>query len=144
VRRRLAEVRLLTPAERHTLLLAWVLLLVAPLLLRFVPLSRLLRPHRTACAVGLDPARVARLVEIAARYAPGASCLPVAVVTAWMLARHGARATLRVGVARHADHLAAHAWLECDGRPLLDSAAADGYAPILAVAVGELPRGAAG
>jgi Transglutaminase-like superfamily len=143
VRRRLAELRRLTPAEWRTLLVAWVLLLPAPVLLRFVPLPRLLRSHGGPRVAGLGPERVARLVQAAACCAPGARCLPVALVTAWLLDRQGTPATLRVGVARHAERLTAHAWLECGGRPLLDASESEGYTPILTVAVRPLVRSSA-
>lgn len=132
---RLASVRGLTRAEWRALLLAGALLVVAPLLIRLVPLPRLLSPPRRGAGAGLDPERVARLVTLAARHVPGAHCLPVALVTAWLLARQGLSATLRIGVARHAGRLVAHAWLECLGRPLLDATEPDGYTPILAARV---------
>jgi hypothetical protein len=135
VRHRLAELRRLTAAERRVLLVAWVLLLLAPALLRLRPLPRLLSTPRAGCDAGVDPGRLAWLVDVAARYAPGARCLPVALVTGWMLARQGTPATLRVGVARHAGRLTAHAWLECGGVPLLHASETEGYTPILAVAV---------
>lgn len=141
MRRRLAELRRLTAAERRALLLAWALLLLAPLLLRVRPLPRLLRPTRAGRGGRLDPERIAWLVAVAARYAPGTGCLPAALVTGWMLARQGTTATLRVGVARHAGRLTAHAWLEHDGRSLLAGSGADAYAPILALTVAEPPQG---
>lgn len=144
MRRRLAELRRITTAEWRALLLAWALLVLAPLMLRFVPLCRLLRLHGGPRVVGLAPERVARLVEVAARFAPGAGCLPVAVVTAWLLDRQGTPATLRVGVARHAERLTAHAWLECDGRPLRHLSDSAGYTPILTVRVGPVPRSPVG
>jgi hypothetical protein len=67
--------------------------------------------------------------------APGAQCLAVALVTAWLLARQGTPVTLRIGVARRADRLTAHAWLELHSRPLLDASQSDGYTPILAASV---------
>lgn len=132
---RLASLRRLDPAERRLLALAWILLVVAPLLLRVLPLPRLLAPRRGRQRPGLPPARVARLVEIAARRVPASRCLPVALVTARLLARQGTPATLRIGVARSAGRLTAHAWLERGGVPLLDASEADGYMPILGVAV---------
>jgi Transglutaminase-like superfamily len=142
VRRTLAELRRLTAQERRALLRAWALLLLAPLLLRLRPLPRLLRSTRVERDVPLDPDRLAWLVGAAARYAPGAHCLPVALVTGWMLARQGTPATLRVGVARHGGRLTAHAWLEHGGRPLLVASGADAYVPILAVAVTAEPESA--
>jgi hypothetical protein len=132
---RLASLGRLSPAERRTLALAWALLLVAPLLLRVVSLRRLLVAPWRRRAAGLPPETVARLVEVASRRAPGAQCLAVALVTAWLLARQGTPVTLRIGVARRADRLTAHAWLELHGRPLLDASQSDGYTPILAASV---------
>ena len=131
---RLASLRALSAAERRTLAAAWLLLLTVPLLLRVVPLRWLLISPRRPARAHLPPERVARLVEIAARRVPSARCLSVAIVTARLLARQGSPATLRIGVARRAARLTAHAWLECGGVPLLD----DGrdFTPILAVAVG--------
>ena len=138
MRHRLAQLRRLTAAERRVLLVAWGLLLLAPVLLRLRPLPALLCSTR-AGRDAVDPGRLAWLVGVAARYAPGARCLSAALVTGWMLARQGTPATLRLGVARHAGRLAAHAWLECDGRPLLDASGGAGYAPILVVAVAVQP-----
>ena len=132
---RLASLRRLTPAERRTLMLAAALLVVVPLLIRLVPLPRLLSLPCGRAGGGLAPERVARLVVVAARYVPGAHCLPVALVTAWLLTRQGTPATLRLGVARHADRLVAHAWLDCLGRPLAGAGEPDGYTPILAAPV---------
>jgi hypothetical protein len=132
--RRLAELRRLAPAEWRTLLRAWLLLVVAPLLLRVVSLPRLLASRPAVFGAALPIERVAWLVGVAARYAPSAGCLPVALVTARLLARQGTPATLRIGIARDAGHLSAHAWLEREGRVL--GAGGQGYAPILGVAVG--------
>ena len=130
---RLASLRRLGAGERRTLAAAWLLLLIVPLLLRVLPLRRLLTSPRRRGGPPLPPERVARLVGIAARRVPSARCLPVAIVTAWLLARQGTPATLRIGVARHAARLTAHAWLECGGVALLDDVGE--FTPILAVAV---------
>jgi hypothetical protein len=130
---RLASLRRLSAVERRTLAAAWLLLLIVPLLLRVLPLRRLLAAPRSRGGPHLPPERVARLVEIAARRIPSARCLSIATVTAWLLARQGTPATLRIGVARHAAGLTAHAWLECGGVPLLDDVG--DFTPILAVAV---------
>ena len=130
---RLGSLRRLSAAERRLLAAAWLLLLIVPPLLRVLPLRRLLTPRRRLGSPQLAPERVAHLVDIAARRVPGARCLSVAIVTAWLLARQGTPATLRIGVARHVARLTAHAWLECDGVPLL--ADIGDFTPILAVAV---------
>jgi hypothetical protein len=132
---RLARLRRLSPTERHVLALAWGLLVVVPVLLRMVPLHRLLpAPHAGREAL-LPPARVASLVHIAARWAPGATCLPIAVVTARLLARQGTPSTLRIGVARQPGCLMAHAWVECADVPLTDADETKGYQPLLTVTV---------
>jgi Transglutaminase-like superfamily len=133
--RRLASWWRLPSRERRLLALAWVALLVARVALRVVALDRCLIPPRRRVRRPLPPDRIARLVEIAARRPPKAGCLPVSLVTAWLLARQGTPATLRVGVARHAGELAAHAWLEYRGAPLLDACEGEGWALILGVAV---------
>jgi len=60
--------------------------------------------------------RVAWAVRAAARYVPGATCLPQALTAVRMLLRHGHPAELRIGVVRADDgRLAGHAWVESDG-----------------------------
>ena len=130
---RLASLRRLSAGERRTLAAAWLLLLIVPVLLRVLPLRRLLTLTRPRGGPHLPPQRVARLVELAARRVPSARCLPVAIVTAWLLARQGTPATLRIGVARRAARLTAHAWLECGGVPLVDDVGE--FTPIVSVAV---------
>jgi Transglutaminase-like superfamily len=133
--RRLASWWRLPSRERRLLALAWGALLVARVALWVVRVDRCLMTPRRRARRPLPLDRIARLVEIAARRPPKAGCLPIAIVTAWLLARQGTAATLRIGVARHAGELTAHAWLEYRGVPLLDACEADGWAPILGVAV---------
>jgi hypothetical protein len=57
--------------------------------------------------------RIAWGVRAAARYVPGATCLPQALVAQLMLARHGHFARLRIGVASlDGQRLEGHAWVE--------------------------------
>src|SRR5207248_5518581 len=116
---RVTSLRRLSAAERRILAAAWLLLLIVPPLLCVLPLRRLLTSPRRRGGPQLPPETVGRLVEIAARRVPSARCLSIAVVTAWLLARQGTPAILRIGVARHTTDLTAHAWVECDGVPLL-------------------------
>ncbi len=51
----------------------------------------------------------------AARVAPGDTCLAQALVLWWLLRRRGLESGLRLGVRKHADQLAAHAWIEFRG-----------------------------
>lgn len=130
--RRLAELRRLPSRERVALLHAWVALLVVRVGLHVLSLPRLARlvsavapvpaPHR------LPAERVMALVDVAARRPPrGASCLERSLAARWLLARRGYATDLRIGVARARDGVAAHAWLEREGRPLGGAEADDGY-----------------
>jgi Transglutaminase-like superfamily len=136
---RLAELGRLSATERRVLALAWMLLLAAPLWLRLLPLRRLVVSPRAGRTPRLPPKRVAQLVDIASRRVPGARCLPVAVVTAWLLAWQGSAATLRIGVARDAGDLTAHAWVECDGVPLA-AGEIDDYRALVSIAAPVAPE----
>jgi hypothetical protein len=59
-------------------------------------------------------------IDTASRRVPGASCLTQALATELLLRRHGFPAVLRIGVAEKQDgKVAAHAWIESDGRVLV-------------------------
>jgi hypothetical protein len=67
-----------------------------------------------ACACA---ARTARLVALAARHGPTRSaCLAQTLVLWALLRRRGIDAELRIGVAKTAARLDAHAWVEVRGR----------------------------
>ncbi len=101
--------------------LAWVVL--ARVALWFVPFTRLraaadgLRP--SSFRRGADPRRIAWAVERSARVVPRATCLSQALAADAMLRRAGRMPTLRIGVAKDAGTLEAHAWLELDGEVLV-------------------------
>lgn len=126
---RLRKLVRLPRAERRVLVQAWALFLVADLGLRCLPFkyfSALLRKmplgggEERADFRPLSMARLERLVEIAGRYAPvEATCLKRALVLSWLLRRRGITTTLQIGVVRQGEALAAHAWLEVEGRPIL-------------------------
>lgn len=64
----------------------------------------------------MSPARIGRIVTVASRYVPRATCLTQALATEVLLGRYGYPATLRIGVARsRAGELQAHAWVESEG-----------------------------
>jgi hypothetical protein len=65
--------------------------------------------------------RVVWAVEaVARRLFPARPCLPQALAARFLLARRGVTTDLHIGVARTADgELAAHAWLEREGRVLI-------------------------
>jgi hypothetical protein len=74
--------------------------------------------RREAALSGARPSveRIARAVRAAARYVPGATCLPQALTAEFVLMRHGYPARVRIGMARTEDRaLEGHAWVESGG-----------------------------
>jgi hypothetical protein len=64
---------------------------------------------------------IAWAVTAAARYVPHATCLPQALAARWVLARFGHASRVRFGIRKsEGGPLVAHAWLECEGRSLLE------------------------
>jgi hypothetical protein len=81
-----------------------------------------------------SPERIEWAIRTAARYLPGATCLPQALAAQYMLARAGHPAMLRIGFAVSKGHeVAGHAWVECDGSVVLDGADRMGYVPLPAL-----------
>lgn len=77
----------------------------------------------------LDPADLgmvlgmARMLRIAARCGCyQAACLPRSLVLWWWLRRLGIGSELRIGVRQESGTFAAHAWIECQGLVLNDTA----------------------
>jgi hypothetical protein len=68
-----------------------------------------------------SPAQVAWAVKVAADYLPGEyKCLPRAYAAHVLLAHHGHRSEVRVGVARDPQgKVEAHAWVECQGNTVI-------------------------
>ena len=68
-------------------------------------------------AQGASPREVAWAIAVAADHLPGQyKCLPRAYATHVLLARHGHRSEVRVGVARDTSgKVEAHAWVDCQG-----------------------------
>ncbi len=78
---------------------------------------------------GTNPQRIAWLVDMADRYAPGkSSCLREAAALAWLLRRRGVATSLRIGVAREGGNLEAHAWLQSEEGELFGLSDTDKYA----------------
>ncbi len=78
---------------------------------------------------GVNPQRMAWLVDVADRYAPGtSSCLRQAAALAWLLRHRGVATSLRIGVAREGGNLVAHAWLESEEGELFGLSDGDRYA----------------
>ncbi len=80
---------------------------------------------------GVDPQRMAWLVDVADRYAPGkSSCLRQTAALAWLLRRRGVATSLRIGVARQEGKFSAHSWLESGEGELLGLSDSDTYLPL--------------
>lgn len=85
------------------------------------------RPRRQRA----DPRRLAWLVEVADRYAPGrSSCLRKAAALAWLLRRRGIATDLRIGVAQEGGNFMAHSWLESESGEVIGLSDTDKYAPL--------------
>lgn len=131
IQRKWATFCSLTRAERWAWWQAWVLLMLARVGVRVMPLPRLqslLSPGvpelGTTDAQEVWPTvqNLQRLVSMAARYHPHrVGCLPRAVALQALLAQRGIVSNLRIGVCMEAGRLSAHAWLECGGQPVGES-----------------------
>ena|SRR5438876_9930903 len=126
----------LSPPDRRLVLQAAALaaavsvaLHVAPFRLVRAALARVARPSRGA---HLPVLRIVWAVTAATRRVPGANgCLVRALVAQALLAHHGHPAAVRLGVARrHAGTLAAHAWVEGEGRIVVGGAERPGFSPL--------------
>jgi hypothetical protein len=60
-------------------------------------------------------------IRRASRAVPYATCLTQAVALHHLLRRQGYGATVQIGVRKEGGQFAAHAWVECNGAPLLSS-----------------------
>jgi hypothetical protein len=88
--------------------------------------------------------RIAWAVRAAARYVPGATCLPQALAARFLLARHGHPARLRIGVAVTDERaIAGHAWVESDAGVVLAGAEVARYAALPALEPEPAARGGA-
>lgn len=132
--RAVAVWRNLTWGQRWTLLVALVLLPVAAIRLRRASVADILSrtrvcgdPPPAAMAVAHSAARAVNLVAARLR----ATCLTRSLVLHRILARRGIATTLRIGVRNEGNGLQAHAWVECNGVPVNDTAqGVRGYAPV--------------
>jgi len=74
-------------------------------------------PPRRAPA---SPERIVWALSVARRVVPHATCLSQALAAHVLLAQHGHRAELRIGVSKSAaGRLLAHAWIESEGQILI-------------------------
>ena len=101
---------------------AFVAIVLARIAVRFIPPARVFawvnRPLRRLNRFAADETRwISWAVEtIATKPRVNALCLPRALAAHAMLHRRGIASRLCLGVARDGQDLAAHAWVEVDGR----------------------------
>ena len=124
-----------TPEDLWAFARAWIVLLAADFGLRAFPFARVERWLYPKVSSRTDEAATGRLVwatEAAARHhLYPMRCLPKALCLRWLLGRHGIESELRIGVARQDGGLAAHAWVERQGRPVGESSSVeDRFAPL--------------
>ena len=133
-------------SEWGVLIRGWLLLFFVDLALRsfsFTSVRRLLfRKNQNAGFCEESPAfsealQIYRLVQIAARHhIYPMSCLRRALVLRRLLSDHGIVTELRFGVQKSADGLLAHAWVEYEGRPVVEGYFhPQGFAPMVAANV---------
>lgn len=111
-----------TFAERRLAGAAWVVVPVVRLALAVLPFRFVHRVagHTTRRArSAFSPERIARAVQEVAQRLPGTTCLTEVLAAAYLCSRYGHEATPRLGVGRSGGRIAAHAWLECNGRAIL-------------------------
>jgi hypothetical protein len=138
------KLRTLAGLGRHDFVLlcqAWAMLLFIDVGLQLCPLRRVqefvdVQVRRGKGTPGPRPpetlGRVQRLAGMAARhYLVPLHCLEQALAMQWLLGRRGIATSLRFGVQKTGDGLAAHAWLEFAGRPISGAMPGDdGFSPL--------------
>jgi hypothetical protein len=123
----LSRFRALSWPDRRVLVLAALLL---PLVWAAVRVLGFARVHARLGTAGApdapspvaDPVRIGYLVNAAAGLPlVPATCLTRSLLLNWLLRRRGVRSELRIGVRMEGSALDAHAWVECEGRPVNDA-----------------------
>src|ERR1700692_2500465 len=75
-------------------------------------------------AVDAERVRIAvRMVNAAARYGLGSTCLEKSLTLWWLLRREGIVSSVRIGARKASGKFEAHAWVERDGAALNDPGA---------------------
>ncbi len=125
---KLARLGSLSWPERRVLLQAVLLLPLFAVGIRMLGLARL--RAWVVCApatspvsrAAVEPARMGALINSAGANLPApATCLTRSLLLDWMLRRRGVHSELRIGVRMTGGAFDAHAWVECDGRPVNDA-----------------------
>lgn len=136
----------LSALERRTFVAAWWELVRVRWALRRTVFAQLqkrraeaLRPKAMATSAegtanvspAEDRARVGWAVASAARFVPGATCLPQAMAAQALLARRGIGSTIQTGFDRtEAKGVEGHAWLVCDGEVVVGDIGLDRFVPV--------------
>ena len=93
-------------------------------------LARIARPTGSPDPTPGEVDRIGWAVCSAARFVPGATCLPQALAAEAILRRRGHPADLRLGVKRGDDGVEAHAWVESYGRVIVGDGDLDRFEPL--------------
>jgi hypothetical protein len=128
----IASLVALSREDRALLLKAVGTLVLVHLALHLLPLARVRAWATRRGRRGAAAERIAWAVSAASRRMPGTSCLMSAFALQRLLSRAGHESELHIGVAKREGKLAAHAWVECDGRILIGAREDDPYTPLLA------------
>ena len=122
--------RRFSESERTTARLAWCLLPMIALSIKWAGLTHTMRWLRRRIDKAASPAdtvsaeyaaSAARLVPLMASYSPvKAVCLAQSVTLWFLLARQGIESAVRIGVANESGVFGAHAWVDMNGTVLLD------------------------
>lgn len=141
--RRLSRFFELSPAERHQLMVAALLLGLIKMGLMVLPFQRLqnilarLARSKDQSILSSDEQRelVVRAVVTASRHMPfSLTCLPQALATFVLLSRQGYSARVHFGVAKDVEgRLEAHAWVECQGQIVIGGAERERFTPLVAL-----------
>jgi hypothetical protein len=118
--------RLVRSHRRELALLAAAVVLLARvrLALWLLPWRRMLmaaQPPRGISPPRFSVDRLEWAIQSASRTVPHATCLTQALALHHLLRREGYAGTVQIGVRQAEGRFAAHAWVECDGVPLLSS-----------------------
>jgi hypothetical protein len=93
-------------------------------LLRWRRAATLIHRLRVVPPAGISVERLVWAVRHAGRVVPGATCLARALALDVLLCRAGYDSSVQIGVAKESSgRFVAHAWVEHNGQPLLDTAA---------------------
>ncbi len=90
-----------------------------------------------ALATRPQPGRIARMVVLASRVVPHASCLTQALAAGILLRHFGYTSELLIGVDPQEKKLLAHAWLVCDGTIIIGGSARHGFTSFPPISLGE-------